>query len=220
MSTFLEICNQVNTIIGLQGVISSVESPLGIQKSIVEAVRSEWIDIQNLREDWMFMEGSITSFSTTQGKTNYTPAEVFGGVVQAELLGAYKSRRCVFLDNVMLRYVEYEDLPFVDNTVEQRPKWYTFEPASNTLILQNPNGIHNLDIRYRKALQVLTENGDVPSVPPMYHQAITYKAVAKVCAFIGNAGLYQEYNVKGNQALGQLMRAYIRARTIYPRGFV
>lgn len=220
MSTFLQICNQVSTIIGLQGIITDVENPIGIQKNIVEAVKSEWVDLQNLREDWTFMEGSITSFSTVQDQITYTPTEVFGSSSQAALLGLYKTKRGIWLEYRTLTYIQYEDLPYVENTIQYKPQWYSYNPANNNLILQRPNGIYNLDIRYRKAVQTLAVNGDTPYLNSQYHNAIAYLAAAKVFTYLGNQGSAMEYKVSGNRILGQIMRTYLRSRTVYPERFV
>lgn len=219
MANFKVICNQVNTIVGLQGQIIDTESTMGVQKNIVEAVRSTWIDIQTQREDWTFMQGSVTNFSTVASQSTYTPTEVFGSASQALELGTYKEKRGIWLDQWPLLYVNWEDLPFIDNTTEKEPRWYTIDP-NNNLIFQLPDDAYLLDIRYNRAVQSLVANGDVPYLNANYHNAIAYKAAQKVAVYVGQSGLYQEYSQEGNRILGQMMRKYIVERRVYPAGFI
>lgn len=219
MSTFLEICQQVNNIIGIQGTILSVDSPQGIHRNIVEAVRSSWINIQMLREDWPFMIGENTAFNTVSGQTVYSPVQVFGTADAAALLKTYKTKRGVFYEEEPLVYIDYEDLPLVDNTSAQRPSWYSLNYSNNNLILEKPDGIYNLKLRYNKNVEVLTDGGQVPSIPVSYTNTLVYKAVEEVAAYIGRSDLHQKYSERGDRGLNQMMRQYIRARYVRPRRF-
>jgi len=220
VSAFLELCNQVNDIIGLQGSISDVTSPKGIQRNIVDAVSSSWTDIQTLREDWDFMNAEISSFSTVADQVIYTPAQVFGSTVAAENLSVYKHKRGFFRDNIMLGYVPWEDLPFADNTKADAPVWFSVDPTTNNIHFQRPDDAYNITIRYKKSPQILTDNTDIPNIPQQFQRAIVYKAVQKVATYLGNVGMYQNYSVEGNLIIGQLLRHYVRARRVYPRNFL
>lgn len=222
--TFLEICNQVIRIMGIQGTLTDVENPKGIHRNIVEAVRSSWIDIQNLREDWTFMQYTTNLLNTVEDQIIYTPTEVFGTATAAEYLGTYQRKRGVFLTengkNSMLAYVPWENYPFMDNTSATKPTWFTVNPANNNIYFQKPNGVYNITIRYIRSPQDLAINTDVPFIPTRYHQVISYKAVERASAYIGQTGLYQQYSLEANRILGEMMREFIRVRHMYPRSFV
>jgi hypothetical protein len=220
MSTYIELCNQVNNTIGLQGSIADVTAPRGIQKNITDAVSSAWVDIQTMREDWTFMNAEISSFMTVEDKVVYTPVEVFGSTVAAANLSVYKTKRGFFRNQVMLSYLPWEDLPFADNTQKAPPMWYSIDPGTNNLHFQRPDDAHNIVIRYRRAPQILSENTDTPNIPEQFQRAIVYKAIQKVATYLGNAGLYQNYSVEGNLAVGQMLRNYIRARRVHSRNFL
>lgn len=220
MSTFLELCNQVNDTIGLQGSISDVTQPKGIQRNIVDAVRGAWVDIQTLREDWSFMNAQIDSFNTVEDKIIYTPTEVFGSLTAAANLSVYNDKRGFFRENIMLGYVPWEDLPFVDNTIAQPPQWYSINPSNNNLHFHKPDGVYNIIIRYKKAPQQLLLNTDKPNIPQQFQRAIIYKALQKVAVYLGNSGLYQEYSKQGNLVIGEMYRQYIRNRKVTPRNFL
>lgn len=220
MSTFLEMSNEVVNIIGLQGTLSSVTSPKGIQRNIVDAVSSAWVDIQTLREDFTFMQGQISDFETTQDQVIYTPQQVFGSLTAAANLSVYKTKRGIFYENVALAYVPWEDLPFLANEEQYQPRWYSIDPSCNNLHFQRPDGTYNLIIRYKKAPQVLEAGTDEPFIPEQFHKAIVYKAVARVAAYLGNNALYLMYSQEGDKVIGQLLRHYIRPRSVSPRNFL
>jgi len=220
MSTFLELCNRVNGICGIQGTIATVSSPKGIQKIIVEAVRNSWIDIQSMRGDWPWSIGELNSFSTTADQAAYTPTEVFGSASAATDLARYLTKRGIFYEYRALAYVNYEDLPYIDNETAKQPRWYTVNSYNNKLILQKPNDSYQLTIRYVRSVQELTTDNQEPHIDRAFEDAIVYMAVEKVATYIGNAGLFQEYSRKANMRTGELKRAFIPVRYVYPKGFL
>lgn len=220
MSTYLELCNQVGQIMGLQGTMSDVTTPRGIQRNIVEAVSSSWVDIQTLREDWEFMLAENSAFNTVEDQIVYTPFQVFGSTAAAANLSLYKTKDGFFLDNRPLSFISWEDWPFWPNEDSTQPMFYTVNSMNNNLHLQKPNGVYNIIVRYKKVPQVLSLSTDVPFLPQQFHNAIAYKAVERMSAYTGNAGHYQQYSMEGNRILGQMMRTYIKARKVYPRNFV
>lgn len=219
MSNFLQLCQRVVNIIGIQGTIATVSNPVGIHRNIVEAVRTSWVEIQELRTDWPFMLGEVTSFNTIADQSTYTPTQIFGSASAALDLKTWKRKRGCFYEEQHLAHVNFEDLPFIDQSVSQRPQWYSIDYGTNNLIFEKPNDAYNIVIRYKRTPHLLTNDADVLRVPTAFERAVVYKAVEKVAAYIGRADLHQQYSREGNKAIMQMMREYLPARYIRPRRF-
>jgi len=220
MSTFLEICNEVNRVIGVQGFITDVTSPKGIHRNIVEAVASSWVDIQTSKTDWPWMINELSSFNTVEDKVIYTPLEVFGSSVAAANLSVYNQSRGFFLEGRPLGYVRWEDLPYALNTVKAQPTWVSIDSYTNNLHFERPDGPYNIIIRYKRNPQLLLVNEDTPFISAQFHPLIRYRAIANVSTYIGNIGLLQQYTLKADVMQGQLMREFVPVRTIRRSNFV
>lgn len=213
------MCQDVNRIVGLQGSFASTESTLGLQRNIAQYVKDAWLDIQNMRKDWSFMVGTITSFSTTADQSTYTPTQVFGTATAAEDLGSYKRPKGIFYDYNPIDYIDYSDYPDIDNdTNSTTPSWYTINDLNNNLIINKPNDAYDLVIRYHRNAQDLSSGTDPdsnePVLPSMYHNAIVYKAVEKMAIHIGRAGMFNEYSKEANKMVGSMLRKYIPKKSV------
>lgn len=218
MSTFLEICNAVNNKVGLQGSISDVTNPKGLQRNIVESVRDAWLDIQRDRKDWTFLYGENTLFSTTADQVTYTPTEVFGSASAAEDLSQYLKNNGIFYSYRPLSFIPYEYVPYKDNTVGGEPLWYSFNDLNNNLILNRPSDSYSLVIRYRRSIQNLSVNTDEPIMHEDYHNAIEYAAIRDFANIIGNSGLAELYRIKANKALSEVRKRYISKKDVNLKG--
>ena len=210
MATFLEICQTVDTLSGVQGSISDTQSTLGLQTVIVTSVQEAWLFIQNYRKTWSFMKDS-TYFNTVAGQETYTPSEVFVNSDPA-YLGVYL-KEGMFYDNLLIPYLEGEDFPYVDNTEQGQLRWWTAIPSNNNLKLSLPDDTYRIDVYYSRNPQVLTLPTDVPLLPERFHQLITYKALELFGNHLGNFELEAKSAQTVDVLMGSLMREFIVQKT-------
>ena len=210
MATFLQICQTVDTLSGVQGSISDTQSTLGLQTVIVTSVQEAWLFIQNYRKTWSFMKDS-TYFNTVPGQEVYTPAEVFINS-NPDFLGVYLEEG-MFHENRLIPYVEAADYPFIDNTDEGQLFWWTDVPSNNYLKLSLPDDVYRIDVYYSRNPQILTLPTDVPNLPERFHQLITYKALELFGNHLGNFELEAKSAQTVDVLMGALMREFIVQKT-------
>lgn len=213
---FLELCQKVNLISGIQGSITDTNVASGIQGILVEAVRNGWLTIQNHRKDWTFMLDNV-EWSTVADQEVYTPAEVFASHSDGENLGHYVKGRMMY-EYTPLRYIHPYSYPLIDNTSTGPPDWYTIESSDNRIWMNTPNDSYVLTNYYWKQPQVLTASTDIPDLPDQYHDILIYKGIELFAIHIGNSELYQTYSKEYHKQLGVLMRTFLPSREVYLRG--
>lgn len=223
---FLDICIRVNKLSGLHGQMSDVNSTKDLQAQISNGVNESWIALQNLRKDWSFMIKRHQTFTCTQGEEIYVDYNANPAVLDVgiEDLGTYK-RRGIFLDHEPLKFIEAARFPFIDNTKETKPKWFSIDPKNNDLYLNLPDDSYTFDIYYRKEVQDLftpasTANTNEPELPSNYHNLLVYAGLSSFAVYIGNIELYNKYELMYQQGLGNLMREYLPSRRIIQRSII
>lgn len=211
MATFIELVKVARLLSGMQGVgPSSVKDNQGIEEVLVRFVRDAYVDIQNLREDWKWLEASRT-FSTVQGQDTYSILDIFGSSTLP--LKKYHLDSLVITDEVgQKRYLRYSDRDaleqrYLNSDDEQLPSFFTVDPSTKGLILKPiPDGVYSISLRYQKVPEILTENSDVPSLPISFHNLIAYKAVEKMAVYLSSPETFSNYSLETSKMLGQLMR--------------
>jgi len=231
---FLSICQRVNSLSGLHGTYSDVESTKDLQRKISEGVNEQWIALQNLRSSWTFMIRRYSLFNCTQGKETYTVAEVFTLADEdQDTLGTY-IKDSFFLDHEPLIYKNPEQFPYIDNTTESKPTWFTIDPHNNTIYLGLPDDAYNFDIYYRAQVQDLftaqpdpanpgeffSPNLNIPALPENYHNILVYAGLAAFATFTQDSGMYQQWQMEYEKGLGQLMREYVTSQRIRTRSII
>ena len=63
-----------------------------------------------------------------------------------------------------------------DNLVSGRPSIYSVDNAGRLVLWPVPDTVYRLTIPYKKSVQELAANGDIPECPEKYHMAIVYRA--------------------------------------------
>jgi len=204
--------------------MTDVASTRDLQTQIANGVNESWIHIQNFRKDWSFMIKQH-NFTCTQGVEKYVDYDIDPLVPQTGItdLGTYR-RRSIFLDYKPLDYVDVNQYPYIDNTVEGRPTWFVVDPKNNDLYLDLPDDNYDFVIYYRKKIQDLfegsTPNTNEPELPENYHSILIYAGLASFAVFIGNSELFSRYQLMYDQMLGDLMREYLPSKTIRSKSII
>ena len=192
MSTFLQLAQEVaresGTVPG-EGNPYTVVSQTGRLGDIVRWTKQAWIDIQNYRSGWRWMLDEWEG-PTVAAQQRYTPAEMgiasrFGewqhvdnqknGVTTAYLtsLGVSDAGRLVYYPYVDF-YTNYIARPEPANA---RPRVYSVDNQQRLVLSAIPDAVYTLRGLYRKSVQVLAADGDVPELPERFHPIIVDKAL-------------------------------------------
>jgi hypothetical protein len=211
MATFLELAQATRQISGMQGTgPTSVVNAQGIEEIIVRFVKDAYTDIQNLREDWEWMERTA-SFTTSPSVDTYTYLNIFSS--PSPNIKKYQYNSFILTDSqgykTYLQHVDRDTLEamYLNSTSTDKPTHFTEDPSTGSIILKpTPNGTYTVSLRYQSGPEVLSTNSQVPSLPLAFHNLILYKAVEKLSTYLGSPQTYRAYATEASRMLGQLMR--------------
>lgn len=214
MATFLELAKTTRLLCGMQGIgPSSVKNNQGVEEVLVRFVRDAYVDIQNLREEWEWLEAT-TSFSTATGVSDYSILDIFGSEILP--LKTYQTDSFKVTDEVnqkrYLRYIDrdYLEQRYLNDDTTKLPTEFSIDPASKGLIIKPiPDGIYNISFRYQKVPEILLENTDIPSLPISFHNVIAYKATEKMAIYLNSPEIFSGYALETTKMVGQLMRTEV-----------
>lgn len=212
MATFLELAQATRAISGMQGTgPTTVSNAQGIEAVIVRFVRDAYVDIQNLREDFKFLEGS-QQFSTQINTDTYAYLSIFGTPTPS--IKKYNYDSFIITDSSgMKSYMQYVDRDqleafYLNESGTDIPQYFTEDPSTGSLTLKpTSNGTYTVNFRYQKNPEILTIDSQIPLLPSAFHNLITYKAVEKLSVYLGSPQIYKAYAVEAAKMAAQLMRS-------------
>ena len=203
---FLEIVKKANIFSGLQGEIDSVLSVRGLQKTLVEFVKTAYIDIQNVSELWSWRYKSVI-IPWNSSSTLYTDPTV-------------EKWTKLFYDGGNLKFIEYEDWIMDPPTAASVPQSFTIVPESNGIIINPVGSAMLVNARAYRAIDELSTNSQIPIIPTGYQMIIAYKAAIDMADLLGNYDIFQLNTGKYDVLLGQLKRRSLLPLKIKQRPFV
>lgn len=219
---FLTLCKAVASDAGIVSGFSSMATVVGVTgrpAQLVGWVRDAWIDIQNERNDWLWMRRRFGPFPLTPHKNIYTPAEL--GITRlGEWLGDRRAFRTFSIydpeqgpgqEGAMEQisydsWIERWDRGAPD---EQKPREWAISPTRELLLGPAPDKVYLIRGEYRASPQILLEDGDVPEMPEQYHRVIIPRAI-KLAASSDEA--WQALQDKTSQ-YSELRNALVREQT-------
>lgn len=211
MATYLELAQQVRLLSGVQGNgPASVTTVQGIEEVIVKSVRDAWVDIQNMREEWSFLEAS-GSFQTQMGIDEYSVVVALQIANPRFKKWSKPSFRITDAAGKItyLKYVERNVLEarYLNSDITKLPTQYAIDPSTNALVLKPiPDDGYIVDYRYFQSPEILSTASQVPTLGIAFHDIIAYKAVQKMAVYLSSPETYREYSTEVNKMLGQMMR--------------
>ena len=203
---FLEIVKKANIFSGLQGEIDSVLSVRGLQKTLVEFVKTAYIDIQNVSELWSWRYKSVI-IPWNSSSTLYTDSTV-------------EKWTKLFYNGSSLKFIEYKDWIMDPPTDTSVPQSFTIVPESNGIIINPVGSAMLVNARAYRAIDELSTNTQVPIIPTGYQMIIAYKAAIDMADLLGNYDIFQLNTGKYDVLLGQLKRRSLLPLKIKQRPFV
>jgi hypothetical protein len=187
MSTFLELARDVALLSGAASAPPSVAGQTGRLAKVVAWTAKAWELIQLANPNWSFLRSEWSS-ALVPGEHSYAPADLeivdrFGGFI-----GDYGSYRPLTLydpemgidDEAPLEQISWESWRTRYGRGGQalaRPIEYALAPDQGLRFGPAPDRAWLVRGEYRKAPQILAADGDVPDLPPRYHQIIVWKAI-------------------------------------------
>ena len=217
---YLEIAQAVRILSGAQGVgPSSVVGASGYEAALVLFVKDAWIDIQNLREDWGFLEAS-KSFNTVVDKSNYSIADIF--VADKDDFKVWKKASVVITIDDRKRYLiqldsELFEHRYLNQDVSGDPTYYMISLDHSLTLGLTPGRLLTIDAKYFKAPQVLKLDTDIPILPIAYHNLIVYRALQKMSIYLGTPEIFRGYSVEADKLTGSLLRSECPVKRIKDR---
>ena len=203
---FLEIVKKANIFSGLQGEIDSVLSVRGLQKTLVEFVKTAYVDIQNVSEYWSWRYKSVI-IPWNSSSTLHIDSTV-------------EKWTKLFYDGSNLKFIEYEDWIMDPPTAANVPQSFTIVPESNGIIINPVGSAMLVNARAYRAIDELSTNSQVPIIPTGYQMIIAYKAAIDMADLLGNYDIFQLNTGKYDVLLGQLKRRSLLPLKIKQRPFV
>ena len=203
---FLEIVKKANIFSGLQGEIDSVLSVRGLQKTLVEFVKTAYIDIQNVSELWSWRYKSVI-IPWNSSSTLHIDSTV-------------EKWTKLFYDGSNLKFIEYEDWIMDPPATASVPQSFTIVPESNGIIINPVGSAMLVNARAYRAIDELSTNTQIPIIPTGYQMIIAYKAAIDMADLLGNYDIFQLNTGKYDVLLGQLKRRSLLPLKIKQRPFV
>jgi hypothetical protein len=195
--TFLELCNQVASDSATfdEGAISSVVSQTGRKAKVVRWTNMAWRSIQNVHVAWRWMQSEF-SLATVNGSQRYAGTAATDTIASAAItrfaewinVGLGEKRVRLYdttigvADIGPLQFVPWED--FYANRVNTaaangKPTMFSIDPANKLCLSPVPDSANYVVVGpYRKSVQALAADGDVPDMPTDFHDVISSVAVS------------------------------------------
>jgi hypothetical protein len=221
---FLTLCKQTalesGVISGLPS-FSTVNGASGRVAQLVSWVADAWVDIQNERTDWLWMQRRFTA-DLTPLNVVYTPLSL--GLVR---VGAWDKgslrRRAMSIYDPAIGKGDESPLPFVnyDDWMEtydfgehdaSRPTCWTISPQGEVMFGPTPDKAYKLRGGYRLSAQRLKADGDIPEMPEEYHRVI----IAEAIGLMSRADEVIETLTTYKGQYGRLRSALVNAQTSIP----
>jgi hypothetical protein len=189
--TFLELCNQVASDSATfdEGEITSVASQTGRKAKVVRWTNMAWRSIQNAHVAWRWMQSefSLPMSATTQRYADTAATDAFTSSTPrfAEWIcrGLGENRFRLYDSTIgladigPLQFVPWEE--FYAKRVNTaaangKPAMFSIDPANKLCLSPVPDSSNYVVVGpYRKSVQTLSVDADVPEMPADFHDVIS-----------------------------------------------
>lgn len=181
---FLEICKKVasdsGTVAGVPN-FTTIAGATGRVAQVIGWTSDAWVDIQNERNDWLWMRRVFDKALLADTNT-YTAAGLAIPRVSRWLQDRLGYQTFSIYDPAIGRkdegkisYITYDRWRDIyDSGVhdKSRPSHWSVSPTNELLFGPTPDKVYNVRGEYRLKPQVLTADADVPEMPEEYHRLI------------------------------------------------
>jgi hypothetical protein len=225
METFLQICQAVRRETGISGagpVNTGVLS--GIEGKLIGYVRDAWVDVQTYRNDWPWMRKTL-QVVTSPGKQRHTITELnLTDFERWDFLGAsiYKQDDGVAGEQPLgsTTFDMWWSTGRLGLQQQQAPWVLFFDPEDNALMFHPiPDAEYLITLRYFRAPQILSADGDIPRLPvnQAWRDIIKWRALWYYGYHDGAPDVLAEAEMKWDEMIHALDNAYGQIITIAGR---
>ncbi len=189
---FLTLCNQVASDSATfdEGVLSSVVGQVGRKAKVVRWTNMAWRSIQNAHVAWRWMQSEF-SLSTVVGTQRYAGTSATDTIASATISRFAEWICCGLGENRFRLYdstiglTDIGPLKFVPweafyaqrvntSAANNKPTMVSIDPANNLCLSPVPDSSNYVVVGpYRKSIQVLAVDADVPEMPADFHDVIS-----------------------------------------------
>jgi hypothetical protein len=191
MATYLDL---VRAVAGESGTVNDRDLPLTLAGAAGRIAKMAgwtaraWVSIQNHRDGWVWMQDEFEG-QTAPAQARYTGTDL-GAVRFARfpVLGPHSDAFTIYRTSDgpsgegVLRYVDYPAFLRLYQRGDNRlrdgaPSHFTLDQQGRLFLWPAPDGVYTLRGPYRKDVQILTADADVPEMPARFHDLIMWRAL-------------------------------------------
>jgi len=213
---FKTIVQKVNLHAGLQGTVNSVEGQ-DYQEYLAEAVRSQYVNLQDERNNFKFLRETIefTLTTDTEYTNEFLTSSLDHGIARwkrGSVLRNGENQKEIPYDTYWENRDRYEG-----NTNSNIVTFKEYPPAA--LVVPSPEAGDVIRADYYRTPQVLEKNTDVPLIPEEFHYLLVWAALEDVAAYLGNQSIYERHSFKHDKLVNKFMRSQVPAQKIKKKPF-
>lgn len=162
---------------------STCQNQVGDFARLVNWLAAAWMDIQNQRPDWFFMQQPV-QFNTVTGQSSYTAAQAGLTSFANYKINAFRQYNPAlgYGSEQRLNFMTYES--FRDmyqyasmRTTQAMPVVFTVDYSKNFLLGPIPDQVYVVNGLAYAQPTALVNDTDTPTMPPQYHMAIVWRAL-------------------------------------------
>lgn len=193
MSTYLQLCTYLRSETTDAGTgPTAVTGNTGELARMVKWVADAWTELQQDREDWLWMRKSFTVDTVaSDGAYEYTDCT---DTVSAAAISRFarwytgpEDWKCYLTSTgvsgeYFLPWLEWEDFKRLYRFGTQTngpPAHVSMDPTQAFVLGPKPDAIYTISGDYQTGPQVMTADGDEPEMPARFHALIVYEAMSK-----------------------------------------
>lgn len=189
---FLDLCNQVASDSATfdEGALASVEGQTGRKAKVVRWTNMAWRSIQNAHVAWRWMQSEF-SLATINGTQRYAGTTATDTIAAATITRFAEWINCglgetrVRLYDSTIGLADIGSLQFVPwekfyaqrvntSAANGKPTKFSIDPANNLCLSPVPDSANYVVVGpYRKSVQMLALDVDVPEMPADFHDVIS-----------------------------------------------
>lgn len=196
---FLSLCKRLRQEAGYSGSgPASVTGQTGESKRVVDWINDAWLDIQGMRPDWRFM---LEPFSVTLsiGESTATLATDFKDL-SAKAVIVTRADGSKFKPEILLPE-DMRSLKRENTDIPSYPRYVSVDSAGLMTVFPSCAEEVTISGDYYVVPSEMTDNNDIPRLPPEYHMTIVWKALLEVGGFDEAGNTWQRANNRYTQGI-------------------
>lgn len=219
MSTYLQLVQQVARDSGTVSGDGQPPTLVGITGRLAKMAswtNEAWRNIQNHRSAWRWMQGEFAG-QTVAAQQRYTAAQLGIASRFAEWTIrdhddiSWSSYRTATgqSDEGALHFLDWSDFRVSQlrgTQVQGRPRFFSIDNENRVVLSPTPDAAFTIKGLYRKGVQDLVANGDIPELPERFHDLIKWKALELVGVNDENAPQLGPWILNGRRIMSELER--------------